>query len=73
MQTDNEYRTVGEAARWLRVSPQTLRNKISKGDLPFTKFGGRTLLRVTDLELALTHFKPEAFRTPRDQNDVSDT
>jgi len=69
----DEFVTVGEAAKWLKISPQTLRNKLSKGDLPFKKFGGRTLLSVRDLELALTHFTPKAYRTPRVKNDLSDT
>ena len=66
----DEFVTVGEAAKWLKISPQTLRNKLSKGDLPFTKFGGRTLLSVSDLEMALTHFTPKAYRTPGDHNEV---
>jgi len=73
MLIQDNFITVGEAAKWLKISPQTLRNKLSKGDLPFTKFGGRTLLRVSDLETALLHFTPKAYRTPGDKNDFSDT
>jgi excisionase family DNA binding protein len=52
MRDDNEWLTTPEAAAYLRVHPETLRNWARKGTLPAAKLGNRGGFRFkrTDLD-----------------------
>jgi len=52
------YRTVHEAAEFLRLSPQTMNNMRSKGTgPPYYKHGRRVLYDVDELRAWSVHFK----------------
>ena len=52
------YRTVHEAAEFLRLSPQTLNNMRSKGTGPsYYKHGRRVLYDVDELRAWSAHYK----------------
>ena len=52
------YRTVNEAAEFLRLSPQTLNNMRSKGTGPsYYKHGRRVLYDVDELRAWSAHYK----------------
>jgi excisionase family DNA binding protein len=59
MSTDREeLLTVEEAAEWLQMHPQTLRNYINAGRLPALRAGPRRVwLRRSDVEGLLTAFE----------------
>lgn len=42
--------TYDEAAEYLRLSPGTLRNKVSEGTIPFVKPGGSVRFRRAELD-----------------------
>jgi excisionase family DNA binding protein len=46
------YYTLDEAARMLKLHPQTLRRWIHQGKLPATRFGSQYRLRREDIERA---------------------
>lgn len=47
---DSPFRTVKEAADWLRISDWEVRKKIRFGDIPARKHGGKIVIRMRDLE-----------------------
>ena len=55
---ESPYRTVHEAAEFLRLSPQTLNNMRSKGTGPsYYKHGRRVLYDVDELRAWSAHYK----------------
>ena len=46
---DQEYITVAEAVRITKSSEPTIRRKLTTGELRRYKFGGRTLIRKSDI------------------------
>ena len=46
--------TPEEAARYLGISPHTVRRRLSEGELPGRKHGAKWLIRVVDLEAYVT-------------------
>ena len=55
---ESPYRTVHEAAEFLRLSPQTLNNMRSKGTGPsYYKHGRRVLYDVDELRAWSAHFE----------------
>ena len=51
--TDHEFLTVEEAARYLRVNPQTVYRLLRCGDCPGFKIGRQWRIRRTDLDAHL--------------------
>lgn len=55
----NTYYTLEEAARILKLHPQTLRRWIRQGRLPASRFGRQFRLRLEDIERAARPALPE--------------
>lgn len=49
VQEDAEFVTVAEAVRLTRSSEPTIRRKLTEGELRRYKFGGRTLIKRSEL------------------------
>jgi excisionase family DNA binding protein len=45
-----EYLTVDEVATMLRLVPQTVRNMMDRGDLPFIRIGRRVRIKRSDFD-----------------------
>ena len=55
---DTKYIDVLEAAECLSVSTQVIRKHIKAGDLPAYRFGGKVLLKVSDVESFIQPYLP---------------
>ena len=55
----NEFVTTDELARELRVSPATIRNMASNGQIPFCKLGRRNRYPLAEIKMRLLATKRE--------------
>jgi excisionase family DNA binding protein len=53
-----EWMTIEAAARYLKVSPQSIRNYIKRGTLPFYRQGRLIRIKQTDLDSFLEAGNP---------------
>lgn len=56
-----EFLTIKEAAEYLRISEQSLRNMSSNGRIPYYKLGSRNRYRLEDLKELLLKTKRGGF------------
>jgi excisionase family DNA binding protein len=47
----DEFLTIREVSRFLKISETTIRNWIKRGKLPVLKSGRKSLVRVSDIEV----------------------
>ncbi len=69
--TDHELLTPEEAARYLRVNPQTVYRMLRRGECPGTKMGRQWRIRRTELEACLAPKLPAASPIRSDEAPVS--
>ena len=66
---DEDYLTSEQIAQALRVTPQTIRNWIKRGDLPAERYGHVFRVRKKDFE-AFAGARPDSARTAEARGDV---
>jgi len=49
--------SIDEAATYIGVSRASIYRSANRGDIPFVKFGGRTLVEVSDLDAFIANNK----------------
>jgi excisionase family DNA binding protein len=64
--TPNEWLTVEEASKFLKIHPRTLKRYIKSGRVKAYRLGRDLRFKRADLEAALEPVKPGAIRLPDD-------